>query len=88
MRVSVVQAWPRRFQAVELELPAGACVEDALRTAGIDPAAIAGCAVFGERVALDCRLQPGDRVEVLRPLLADPKEARRRRVEARRPKPR
>lgn len=41
-------------------------------------AAILG--VFGKRVADDFILRDGDRVEVYRALIADPKEARRRRV--------
>lgn len=43
--------------------------------------------VFGKVVGLDAVLASGDRVEIYRPLVADPKEARRRRVsEARRPR--
>ena len=41
-------------------------------------------AIFGVRVTADATLRPGDRVEVLRPLLVDPKEARRRRAARRR----
>jgi putative ubiquitin-RnfH superfamily antitoxin RatB of RatAB toxin-antitoxin module len=41
-------------------------------------------AIFGVRVAADAALRPGDRVEVLRPLLVDPKEARKRRAAIRR----
>ncbi|HEX5662429.1 MAG TPA: RnfH family protein, partial [Xanthomonadaceae bacterium] len=39
--------------------------------------------VFGERVEPTHRLREGDRVELLGPLQADPKEARRRRAGAR-----
>jgi putative ubiquitin-RnfH superfamily antitoxin RatB of RatAB toxin-antitoxin module len=43
------------------------------------------CAIFGQPAGWDSRLQPGDRVEVLRPLRVDPRASRRRRVaEARR----
>jgi putative ubiquitin-RnfH superfamily antitoxin RatB of RatAB toxin-antitoxin module len=38
-----------------------------------------GVAVWGRRRPLDHRLRDGDRVEVCRPLLIDPKEARRLR---------
>jgi putative ubiquitin-RnfH superfamily antitoxin RatB of RatAB toxin-antitoxin module len=38
--------------------------------------------VFGEFVQLDDRLQGGERVEIYRPLQADPKETRRRRAKA------
>lgn len=36
--------------------------------------------VFGKLKALDAGLKPGDRVEIYRPLIADPMEARRRRA--------
>lgn len=36
--------------------------------------------IFGRRVARDTRLREGDRVELYRPLVMDPKEARRRRA--------
>ena len=37
--------------------------------------------IFSRKVALDHQLQAGDRVEIYRPLLADPKEVRRRKAE-------
>ncbi|TWI03786.1 hypothetical protein IP90_01602 [Luteimonas cucumeris] len=81
MKIEVVLAWPRRVQSVTLELPPGACVRDALAAAGWSGAAgVSGYAVFGERALVDTVLQDGDRVELLRPLQADPKEARRRRA--------
>lgn len=36
--------------------------------------------VFGKRVKDNYLLQEGDRLEIYRPLLADPKEARRKRI--------
>ncbi|MCH8621759.1 RnfH family protein [Undibacterium sp. TS12] len=36
--------------------------------------------IFGKLKPLDARLHPGDRVEIYRPLIADPMEARRRRA--------
>jgi putative ubiquitin-RnfH superfamily antitoxin RatB of RatAB toxin-antitoxin module len=85
MKVQLLRAWPRRFEALELELPAGARVEDALVAAGWgqDPDVV-GYAVFGQRVERDALLGEGDRLELLRPLQADPKAARRQRVETRR----
>lgn len=80
IRVEVVLAWPRRHEAVALTLPAGACVGDALAAAGFATDGIAGIAVFGERVTPEVLLRHGDRVELLRPLQADPKDARRRRA--------
>jgi len=65
-----------------LELPAGAVVRDALIAAGIDVEASA-VGVFGKRVRPDTPLADGDRVEIYRPLLLDPKERRRERARKR-----
>ena len=40
--------------------------------------------IFGRLVRLDTPLREGDRVEIYRPLTADPKEARRRSVDSKR----
>lgn len=80
MKVEVVRAWPRRHVSRVLELAEGATVADALLASGIDDTGVAGYAVFGERAEPGRRLREGDRVEVLGRLLADPKEARRRRA--------
>ncbi|GAA5074530.1 RnfH family protein [Lysobacter panacisoli] len=89
MKVQVVRAWPRRFDAIDLELAEGTTVADALAAAGWehDPETIAH-AVFGVRVEPGTVLREGDRVELLRPLQADPKDARRRRAESRQKKTR
>ena len=81
MKVEVLMAWPRRFESMSLELPVGATLADALAAAGwSDAEGISGYAIFGVNAALDAVLREGDRVELLRPLLMDPKEARRRRA--------
>ena len=81
MKVEVLMAWPRRFESVSVELPVGATLADALAAAGwTDAEGISGYAIFGVNAALDTVLRDGDRVELLRPLLMDPKEARRRRA--------
>ena len=36
--------------------------------------------IFGKATKPDVSLQPGDRVEIYRPLIADPKEARKKRA--------
>jgi putative ubiquitin-RnfH superfamily antitoxin RatB of RatAB toxin-antitoxin module len=91
LRVSVAFS-PRagEVDVVELLLPAGATVADALRESGMQarhpghaleklPVGIWGA--FCERTDL---LRDRDRVEVYRPLLVDPKEARRQRQRAQR----
>jgi hypothetical protein len=77
LRIEVVHARPGGAEIVEIRLPDGATVGDALAAAGLkgNPAGI-----FGKRVTMDTRLADGDRVEIYRPLKLDPKEARRRRA--------
>lgn len=80
LRVQVVCGWPRRFECVDLALPPGATVDDAIAASGLAAAGISGCAIHGERTSGATLLRDGDRVELLRPLQVDPKEARRRRA--------
>ena len=85
MKIELLRAWPRRFERIELELPEGASVREAVMAAGWgDDTEVVGYAVFGQRVEAEAELRDGDRIELLRPLQADPKEARRQRVEERR----
>jgi putative ubiquitin-RnfH superfamily antitoxin RatB of RatAB toxin-antitoxin module len=67
-------------------LPDGATVAQALERAGGQGFAAAAqdapgmLAIFGRLVAPATRLRDGDRIELLRPLQADPKERRRQRA--------
>lgn len=80
IRVEVIRAWPRHHASVMLELPAGATVADAVSASGMDDGEHVAVAVFGEKVEAAHVLREGDRIELLRPLTMDPKEARRRRA--------
>ena len=81
MKIELVRAWPRRFEALTVELADGATVADALAAAGWGAdAEISGYAVFGVKAVADTPLRDGDRLELLRPLQLDPKEGRRRRA--------
>lgn len=82
IQVSVIRAWPGRFDEVALDLPAGATAGDARKACGLDEG-IAGMAVYGVRVEEATVLNAGDRLELLRALTLDPKDARRKRAEAR-----
>jgi putative ubiquitin-RnfH superfamily antitoxin RatB of RatAB toxin-antitoxin module len=96
--IEVAYAEPHRaiVKAYRLALPA--TVGDALRLAACDPEFagidLAGSAVgiFGRVTAAGQPLADGDRLEIYRPLAADPKSARRARArEARKkgsPRPR
>jgi uncharacterized protein len=68
----------------EVTLGEGSLLRDALQASGINVPGLdlATCPVgiFGKKKAPDTVLRDGDRVEIYRPLVADPKDARRRRV--------
>ena len=77
-----------RQSVIPLEVPAGCTAGEAIERSGIlalhpaiDPAAC-GVGIFGREVARDCVLASGDRVEVLRPLMEDPRDRRRRLARA------
>lgn len=72
---------PRQVSRTPLTLPRGATVRDALLASGLwagsGDAPAAG--IWGRRAPLDTTLREGDRVEIYRALVVDPKEARRQR---------
>lgn len=81
--VEVVLAWPDRAASRVLSLPEGATIDEAIAVAAIDGSAqCPAVAVHGLLAKPDQVLREGDRVELLRPLLADPKDNRRRRARA------
>jgi putative ubiquitin-RnfH superfamily antitoxin RatB of RatAB toxin-antitoxin module len=86
--VTVVWATPDVQDSVPLTLPAGATVAAAIAQSGlveryrIDRGAVRP-AIHGRLVRDDAALRDGDRVEICRPLLVDPKAARRLRAAAR-----
>ncbi len=81
IEVEVVIAWPRRHEVSRVSLAPGATVDDAVASAALPGSAEAtALAVYGRLVRGDALVRHGDRVELLRPLQLDPKEARRRRA--------
>ena len=84
--VEVAHATPHKQAVLRLELAAGSTVAEAIEQSGIRSVfpglAIAPGAVgiFSRKVPLDHVLGDGDRVEIYRPLVADPKEVRRERA--------
>jgi putative ubiquitin-RnfH superfamily antitoxin RatB of RatAB toxin-antitoxin module len=86
VRVCVVYALPRAQRVVELALADGATVAEAVAQSGLleefpelNREAVA-VGIFNRACALQTRLRDGDRVEIYRPLVIDPKEARRARA--------
>ncbi len=86
MHVEIVYALPAQQHRAHLELEDGACVADALsavnRLAPFSELALdeITVGVYGKVVPRTQVLYHGDRLELYRPLLTDPKEARRRRA--------
>ncbi len=85
MRVEVVHALPDVQHVIAIELDEGAIVADAIARSGfierfglrVDDEHVG---VWNRRVALATTLREGDRVEIYRDLIADPKQARRQRA--------
>ena len=84
--VEVVLAMPGQQELVSLEVPVGSTLADAIDQSGVldmfegfelDPAKVG---IFSQKASLDQVLRDGDRVEIYRPLIADPKEVRRQRA--------
>ncbi len=80
MRVEVTLATAEGARREHLELGAGATVADALAACSFGGAGHAAVAIYGELATLDRLLEDGERLDLLRELLVDPKEARRRRA--------
>ncbi|MEP6943856.1 MAG: RnfH family protein [Betaproteobacteria bacterium] len=84
--VSVVYALPDAATEIELQMAPRSTIADALadsriaeRLPGVDLGAC-DVGIFGKRKARDAPLADGDRVEIYRRLIADPKQARRERA--------
>jgi uncharacterized protein len=83
IQVEVAYATPERQLILPVEVPRGTTAIEAVRLSGIEeqfPEIELGrnrLGVFGKLCKEDRPLNSGDRVEIYRPLLVDPREARR-----------
>ena len=80
MKVEVVYATAQGSNSEVLELSEGTTVEMAVAASRFASTPVAGTAIFGKAITGDRVLEDGDRIELLRDLLVDPKDARRRRA--------
>ncbi len=86
IRAQVCYALPDQVFIAEVSMPAGATLLQAVRESGLlqrytgIDLAQQKIGIFGKVKAADTLLRDGDRIEVYRPLQADPKETRRRRA--------
>jgi putative ubiquitin-RnfH superfamily antitoxin RatB of RatAB toxin-antitoxin module len=86
INVEVVLAMPDWQELVSLEVEEGTTLAEAIALSavavkfeGFEPD-LDRVGIFGHKASPEQVLQPGDRVEIYRPLLADPKEVRRQRA--------
>ena len=84
MRIEVVYALPQKQERVSLDLPPDSTVLDAVQASGLlqrlPQVELGRVGVWGKQVTPETRLRDRDRVEIYRPLIADPKEVRRERA--------
>ncbi len=88
INVEVCYALPHRQEAIKLVLPEGATVAEAIEASGLLSAhpeiRIDGdnkVGIYAKLVKTDAVLRDRDRVEIYRPLIADPKAVRKKRAE-------
>ncbi len=87
IKVEVAYALPHKQALIEVELPLGTTALEAAQLSGIannfDGVDLddAKFGIFGQVISPTQVLRGGDRVEIYRPLTADPKEVRKARAE-------
>jgi uncharacterized protein len=86
IQVEVTYARPERQDVIELKLPEGSTIGQAIEASGLlqrypelDLAKLK-VGVYGKLGRVDTVLRERDRVEIYRPLIADPKEVRKQRA--------
>lgn len=86
MIIEVAYALPKEQLIVPIKMNKGATAEQAIKASGIlgqfpeIDLAVNKIGLFGKLTKLDTPLRHLDRVEIYRPLIADPKEVRKQRV--------
>ena len=84
--IEIAYATPELQKIIECQVEIGISPREAVRQSGIkqyfaeiDPDTC-DLGVFGKSISEDYILVDGDRIEIYRPLIADPKEVRRQRA--------
>jgi len=86
IRVEIIYPLPNKQEIITLELSEGSTVEDAINASELLShypelnLATIQTGIFSKKVPLSHLLSDGDRVEIYRELLIDPKTARRKRL--------
>lgn len=86
VEVEVAYAGPQEQALIPVVGDAGLTAREAIERSGVRrqfpeiDLAVNKVGIYGKLISLDLVLEPGDRVEIYRPLIADPKEQRRKRA--------
>ncbi len=87
LHLEVAYALPLRQDLVRLTLPEGSTVQQAIEASGLlqkygeIDLKRNKVGIFGKLSRLDAVLRDRDRIEIYRPLIADPKEVRKKRAD-------
>lgn len=84
--IEIAYATPQQQVIVECDVEQDASPRDAVIQSDIDQffpeidKQLCDIGIFGKAIRPDHKLENGDRIEIYRPLIADPKEVRKRRA--------
>ena len=90
IRIEIVYAQPGRQTLLEITVIEGTTVAGAIEASALPLAypeldwSARPVGIFGRLVSFEHTLEEGDRIEIYRPLVADPKDSRHQRVARRR----
>lgn len=86
IQIEVTYAKPERQDIISVKLPEGSTIQQAIEASGLlqrNPEielAKAKVGIYGKLSRMDTVVRARDRVEIYRPLIADPKEVRKQRA--------
>lgn len=86
IQIEVTYAKPDRQDVMSVKLPEGSTIQQAIEASGLlqrNPeidVAKAKVGIYGKLSKMDTVVRARDRVEIYRPLIADPKEVRKQRA--------
>jgi putative ubiquitin-RnfH superfamily antitoxin RatB of RatAB toxin-antitoxin module len=86
IQLEITYAKPERQEIISLKLPVGSTIQQAIEASGLlqrhpeIDLAKAKVGIYGKLSRMDTVVRERDRVEIYRPLIADPKEVRKQRA--------